>query len=516
MLPGFFFCRRLSVKLGSGWRFADFVAGAVMPMAGNRTSARGVREATGVRRRRAAASELRRCVARVAFVLAACVLILRSAQAQRTQYTPGWNLFTTAQDIELGKRAAADAQGQLPSCNAPKVDAYLTELGHKLIAKLPTGGVTYPFEFHCVNDKEINAFALPGGYVFINRGAIEACDNEAQLAGVMAHELSHVALRHGTAEATKAEAAQLGVGILGALFGGNAGGQLLTELGRFSAGGVLLRYSRTAETQADVMGTQVLYDAGYDPRALVQFFEKIEAESKGSNPPEFFSDHPNPEHRVERVQEEIQKLGGQPPQVKKDSAEFQEAKREVRALPVARRVPFGQGEGIPRPTGPPPLPSSTYTAYQASSYAVKYPDNWKKYGENDGVSFVPDGGLMQGPDGSPAVAYGVIVDVSKIEGDPKADNALENATQALIKTLQKDNPKMKIARVSGRVRVNGQAALSTYLSNESPAGGEETDWLITVIRPQGLVYFVCAAPQKDYDKYDRVFAAMLDSVRFPK
>lgn len=446
----------------------------------------------------------------------ALLLFLPIAHAQRTQYTPGWNLFSTAQDIELGKHAAEDAERQLPSCHAPKVDAYLTQLGRKLIAKLPTGGVTYPFEFHCVNDREINAFALPGGYVFINRGAIEACDNEAQLAGVMAHELSHVALRHGTAEATKAEAAQLGVGLLGALFGGNAGGALLTELGRFSAGGVLLRYSRSAETQADVTGTQVLYDTGYDPRALVQFFEKIEAESKDRNPPEFFSDHPNPEHRVERVQEEIQKLGGQPAHVKKDSAEFQEAKREVRALPVARRVPVGPGEGAPRPTGPPPLPSSNYAEYQANSYAVKYPDNWKKYGENDSVSFAPDGGVMEGPDGHAALAYGVIIDVSKVEGDSKAADALENATQGLIKTLQKGNPQMKITRAPGSMRVNGQAALSTYLSNESPAGGEETDWLITVIRPQGLVYFVFAAPHKDYDKYDQAFSSMLDSVRFAK
>src|SRR5690242_18384019 len=302
---------------------------------------------------------------RVAVLIAsASVMCLPAARAQRTQFTPSWNLFSTSQDIEIGKRPAADAQRQLPSCNARQVDAYLTEVGRKLIAKLPTGGVTYPFEFHCVNDKEINAFALPGGYVFINRGAIEACDNEAQLAGVMAHELSHVALRHGTAEATKAQAAQLGVGILSAVFGGNAGGALLTELGQFSAGGVLLRYSRTAETQADVMGTQVLYDAGYDPRALVQFFEKIEAETKGQNPPEFFSDHPNPEHRVERVEEEIGKLGGKPAKVKTDTPAFEDAKREVKALPVARRSPGG-AVVTPRPAGPPAPPSANYSAYEA-------------------------------------------------------------------------------------------------------------------------------------------------------
>ena len=445
-----------------------------------------------------------------------CLAVVPCSHAQRTQFKPGWNRYSPQEDISLGKQVAVDAEKQLPSCNAPNVDAYLTELGKKLVAKLPTGGVEYPFEFHCVNDKAINAFALPGGYVFVNRGAIEASDNEAQLAGVMAHELSHVALRHGTSEATKAQFAQTGVGILGAIFGGNAGGALLTELGRFSAGGVLLRYSRSAETQADVVGTQVLYDAGYDPRALAQFFEKIEAESKGQNPPEFFSDHPNPERRVERVQEEIEKLGGLPRNVKRDSVEFEAIKREVLSLPVVRRETLAGGAPAPRPMGPPPAPSAKFEEYQAAAYGMKYPDNWKKYGEKESVLFAPDGGLIEGNDGKPGLAYGVIVDVTKVPGDASDGKALEKATQELIGSLQKSNPNMKIARQSGRVRLNGQPALSTYLRNESPAGGEETDWLITVIRPEGLVSFVCAAPQKDYEKYDQTFSAILDSVRFGK
>src|SRR5262249_7991717 len=121
-------------------------------------------------------------------------------------------------------------------------DAYLTQLGMKLVAHLDAHGATYPWEFHCVNDKVINAFALPGGYVFVNRGAIEMADNEAQLAGVMAHELSHVALRHGTNQATKAQMTQGILGVAGGIFGGSTSGALLTQLGSFAAGGVLLRY----------------------------------------------------------------------------------------------------------------------------------------------------------------------------------------------------------------------------------------------------------------------------------
>lgn len=453
----------------------------------------------------------------VALVFASLgLLAASSARAQRTQFKPAWNLFSPQDDIKLGKEVAADAEQQLPSCHAPKVDAYLNELGRKLISKLPTGGVQYPFEFHCVNDKEINAFALPGGFVFVNRGLIEAANNESQLAGVLAHELSHVALRHGTSEATKAKAAQVGVDVIETLLGGNASGALITELGRFSAGGVLLRYSRASETQADVMGTQVLYDSGYDPLALAQFFEKLEAESKEHNPPEFFSDHPSPEHRVEHVEQEIGKLGGQPKKVKKDSQEFEAIKREVAALPVLKKDSLTAGGGPARPAGPPPAPSANYAEYQANAYTVKYPNNWKKYGEKDDVSFAPDGGVMEIEGGHAGLAYGIIVGVTKVPGDATAEKALETATQQFITTMQEDNPKMKVARQPGRIRLNGQPGLSTYLSNESPAGGEETDWLITVIRPEGLVSFVCAAPTKDYDQYDTVFAAVLDSVRFAK
>jgi len=152
------------------------------------------------------------------------LLAAPGALAQRTQLKPGWNMFSVQQDISVGKQNAVQAERLLPLCNAPKVDAYLTELGMKLVAHLDTHGAQYPWEFHCVNDRSINAFALPGGYVFVNRGAIEVADNEAQLAGVMAHEISHVALRHGTNQASKAELTQGGLGIVGGLFGGGVSG----------------------------------------------------------------------------------------------------------------------------------------------------------------------------------------------------------------------------------------------------------------------------------------------------
>ena len=422
--------------------------------------------------------------------------------AQRSNLKPPWNVYSPAKDVEFGKQNAEILQKRLPLCNAPKVDAYLTKLGLRLVSKLPTRGVQYPWEFHCVNSKEINAFALPGGYVFVNRGAIEVADNEAQLAAVMGHELSHVALRHGTAQLSKAQLMQSAAGIFGGIFGGSAGGALLTQGVALGAGTVLLRYSRSDETQADVMGTQALYDNGYDPRAMAQFFEKLEAETKGKNPPQFLSDHPNPGNRVARVDEEVDKLGGVPANAKRDSPEFEAIKREVLALPVVKAPLASVAGATPAP------PSGNFVDYQGSAYALKAPENWKKYEDKGSVTFAPDGGILQ----NGGLAYGIIVSVNQVQADG-SENALGNATQALIQELAKTNPGLKVTREPGRVQLNGRPGLSTYLSNDSPGGGQEMDWLLTVLQPQGLVSFLCVAPKTAYPDYERTFTAVLDSVR---
>ena len=459
-------------------------------------------------------SFVRRIAQRMALaMIAAALLIAPAAQADRTKLKPGWNLFSPQQDIELGSKVSKDAERQLQLCDDPQVDAYLNRLGRRLAEKAPTGGVQYPFRFKCVNDRAINAIALPGGYVYINRGSIEAADDEAQLAGVMAHEISHVALRHGTNQASKGAGWRLGLGALGAMMGGNLVGGLLTELGGFAANSVLLNYSRTDETQADVLGTQILYDSGYDPRALAQFFEKLQEEAKGKNPAEFFSNHPNPDHRIERVDEEIDKLGGPPKNYKSDSPEFHEAKKRLLAMPAPLKRPgTGAASGSNRP-GP---ASDNMADYDGTGFTMKYPGNWQKTGEGNGVSFAPDGGILPDNKGQSALAYGVIINLAEIHGDAASATALEDSTDQLVRDIERSNPGMKLARAHEKIRLNGKHALSTFLSNDSPAGGRETDWLITALRPEGVLYFVCVAPEAEYDQYGRVCERMLDSVRFKR
>ena len=229
------------------------------------------------------------------------------AGAQQRELKPGFNLVSKDQDIQLGKEAKAQVEKQMPVVRDAEIVNYVRSIGQRLAATPQAGG--FPYTFDVVNDKNINAFALPGGPTFANTGLIAAAENEAQLAGVMAHEISHVALRHGTNQASKANLIQLPAMLAGALAG--RGGSMLGQLAQLGIGlganSVLLKYSRNAERDADLLGARIMSEAGYNPVEMARFFEKLEAEG-GSRGLEFFSSHPNPGNRVKAVQQELQYL----------------------------------------------------------------------------------------------------------------------------------------------------------------------------------------------------------------
>jgi len=400
--------------------------------------------------------------------------------ADRTSLKPGVNLFTPEQDVQLGKQNAAQAEKQLHMLNDPRVDNYLNALGKKLAAHAP--GNKYPYQYKCVNDTAINAFALPGGYIYINRGAIEAADTEAQLAGVMAHETSHVALRHGTNQATKAQLTTVPFAILGGMMGGDSAAGLLAQLGAsFSLHSILMKYSRTDESQADIMGTQILYDTGYDPRAMAQFFEKLNAETKGKQPAQFFSDHPNPGNRAERVDEEVDKLGGAPANYVSDSPEFQDIKKYIHRLPAP---PKSTPEAASVPAGGKPEPPSTHTnEFQNDILTLRYPDNWKSNTSGTTFSMMPPGGAPNDANGQTALAYGLMFNSFQPRTESNSRLSIEEATDQLVATLHKSNPNMREIGNRSRMQVDGSDALSAYFTNGSPAGGNEKDWLVTINRP---------------------------------
>src|SRR5215472_8198018 len=245
------------------------------------------------------------------WLLASAILAPLSAPAELQELRPGFNLFTVQQDVQLGKEASVEIQKHVSVVHNREVDAYLNLLLAKLerstyartLSRDGSRGDIFPFTIRAVADKKINAFSLPGGPIFVNSGVFEAADNEAQLAGVIAHEMSHVVLRHGTKQLTAQNLVQLPLLLAGALAGHSLWGQL-TQIGiGFGANSVLLKFSRTDESQADYNGADIMADAGYNPLELGRFFEKLEAQSgRGGTLEQFLSDHPNPGNRVAAIQ----------------------------------------------------------------------------------------------------------------------------------------------------------------------------------------------------------------------
>ena len=229
-----------------------------------------------------------------------------------TQLKPGFNLFSKQQDIQLGQETAAQVRKQTTIIKDPALTAFVNLVGKRLMTSREATASGFPFTFEVVADPSINAFALPGGPMFINTGLLRAVDNEAELAAVMGHEMSHVILRHGTNQASKANLIELPAMLAGEIAGSSGGmmGQL-TQIGiGFGANSVLLKFSRTAESQADLMGSHLMAEAGYDPMEMAKFFEKLNAEG-GSKAPEFLSDHPNPENRSKAIEQEAARLPDQ-------------------------------------------------------------------------------------------------------------------------------------------------------------------------------------------------------------
>ena len=195
--------------------------------------------------------------------------------------------------------------------NDPVLTAYVSRVGKRLVAAQEATESGFPFSFEVVADPSINAFALPGGHMFINTGLLKAVDNEAQLAGVMGHEMSHVILRHGTNQASKANLIELPAALAAQMAGKDSMMGQLAQLGiGLGANSVLLKFSRTAESQADLMGSHLMSEAGYNPMEMAHFFNKLGSPGKGmvGNVAQFMSDHPNPDNRERAIEQEARLL----------------------------------------------------------------------------------------------------------------------------------------------------------------------------------------------------------------
>jgi beta-barrel assembly-enhancing protease len=452
---------------------------------------------------------------------------------------PGSSSITKEQQEQLGLQAAAEVYKQMPVLpDSSPATQYVKRLGNKLVAVIPRE-YSWPYEFHVIPEKEINAFALPGGPMFVNIGAITAADSEAQLAGVMAHEMAHVYMQHSAKQAGKQALTQGLLGVLGAVVGSGTAGNLARLGMQIGAGAISMKYSRGDEAQADAVGAIIMYKAGYDPRALADYFQKIEGES-GSRGPQFLSDHPDPGNRSAAIEKEI---GGWPPRSYPNNGQaFVRARQDANKVKVytAQQIADAAKQGVwaqqnakngampanlPASTnaGTPSggnignvstqqvKPSATLKQLQHNAFDISYPDNWQVLGDaSSNVTIAPQAGTSQG-----AVAYGVVIGGAQ---DTNA-NGLDEATQDLIRNLQQTNPNLRVSGNPKGVQVNGVQGRSVNLTGTSPIqqNGQalnERDWLVTVPRPQGgLLYLVFIAPENAFTQFRPTYQRMLQTIR---
>lgn len=447
-------------------------------------------------------------------VMVACALALFTgvAFAQKKIQPSRLNFFSKQQDVQLGREAAAQIERQVAIVEDKTVNDYVVRIGKRLAAQPEADD--YPYVFKVVYDKSVNAFALPGGPAFVHTGLILAADNEAQIAGVLAHEVAHVALRHGTSQVTKANFAQLALGVGGAILGS---GSLLGQLAQIGAGlganSLLLKFSRSAESDADLLGARIMAKAGYDPVEMARFFEKLEQQEKrtGRSIPQFLSDHPSPGNRVKAVSEEV-KLLPKREYAKGDPAELERIKRTIAALPVPPKA----NTDFRRAADPSAArPSARLQQYRSRGLALAYPENWQVFSnrQTSEVTIASPEGILQG-NGNAEIGYGAVVGVAR-SAQPVE---LRQETEAFLERLIRTNRNMQRTQESSRpIEVAGRAGLLNLLYSSSPyAGQKEVDAVVTATHPEGLFYLILIAPESEYAKAQPIFDQMIRSVQFTR
>jgi beta-barrel assembly-enhancing protease len=455
------------------------------------------------------------------------MLVLVPALGAQTRITPPKNRYTPEQDVEIGRKAAAEVRREYPVVKDEQIATYLDRLGRRLVEAAPAelNKPVFEYSFTPVNLKEINAFALPGGPMFVNRGMFDAAASEGEVVGVMAHELSHVLLRHGTANATKAQGFQLGAlagAITGAVVGGGWG-EVISQGSQFGLGTWLLKYSREYEKQADLLGAQIMAGAGYDPRDLGRMFETIERQSKGQGGPQWMNSHPNPGNRSEYIGREAAMLqvAAQP----RDPQGFQSVKASFAGLPPAKSMGDlarrdtsggsggGNGAGAPAAVGtlgrPVPPPAAQYrTARGGRLFEVDVPANWQVLSSTSAVKFVPENAYGQ-VKGEGVFTHGVELGVTRA-----ASRDLREATTALTNSLARTNPDLRRIGDQQAARLSQRTAIATWLANRSALGADERIGLYTMFLADGnLFYYLTVVPIAEADRYDPAFDRIGRSIR---
>jgi beta-barrel assembly-enhancing protease len=466
------------------------------------------------------------------FRASASIMILLSLLAMpigilaQTRVIAPKNPYDVNKDVELGRQAAQEVERQLPMLNDQDVQSYVDRIGSRLAESIPSEyrHPEFRYTYTVVDVRDINAFALPGGFTYVNRGLIETAQNEAQLAGVIAHEISHAALRHGTAQAAKAQKYQVGsvLGqIAGAVIGGGVG-QVVGGLSQIGISAAFLRYSREYERQADTLGAQIMANAGYDPRELANMFRILEQQG-GRGGPEFLSSHPNPGNRFEAINREAAML--RVPNAIRNTNQFPVVQARLRDMPrarsmeeISRNAPRNQQDSRYPDQGRYPdegrvgrveHPSSRLRTVSAgNALRFQVPENWRQLGGNDELTFVPEGGYGQ-VQGQFVFTHGLQVGVTRADG-----GNLRQATDQYISELTQGNRNLRMGGGYRREYIGNREGLAAVLSNvnEVTRRSEVITVYTTRLRNGDLFYMVAVAPRDEYNQYQRVFQTIVRTV----
>jgi len=457
---------------------------------------------------------------RYARIAALIVSIAVTASAQTKIVAPP-NKYSPADDVKLGQEASAQVLKELPMLNDASVEEYVSGIGQRLVRAIPPDQQhsEFRYTFRVVNQKEINAFALPGGPMYLNRGMIEAAHDEGEIAGVMAHEMSHVILRHGTAQATKGEKFQIGAiagQVLGAIVGGTAG-SIIAQGSNFGLSTYFMKFSREYESQADINGAQLMARAGYDPHDMANMFKTLEAQG-GSSGPEWLSDHPNPGNRYQRINQEAAGLRVQGNPVD-NAAEFNRVQSRLKgmsAAPTAAQIAQNQRTGRRSDTGATRSvsvepPSGSLRTYQPSNaLRVSVPSNWQQVASGgNAITYAPQGAFFQGESGNTAFTHGVEVGISQGTGN------LERDTNSLLRNFSQSNPDLRQQGSARNETVAGRAGITVPLSNVSEVTGQQEYISISTaqLRDGSLLYVIGVAPRTEASTYDTTFRRVRQNIQ---
>jgi hypothetical protein len=426
------------------------------------------------------------------------------------------NRYTIEQEIQIGRQSIPEVERALPLLPADHpMSKYIASLGQKLAASAP--GYKFPYTFKVVREKSVNAFALPGGPIYVHTGLIELA-TESELAGVMGHEISHVVMRHSTRQASRQMKAQLPLAILGGVLGATVGGAVgsLAQMGMsITAGSVFMKYSRDAEIEADMVGAQIMYDAGYDPQAAVSFFNKLKAQGGSSGGPGFLSSHPDPGNRAKNISSILSRF---PPKQFQDvdSPDFIAAKKAFADVnqESAAQVSLAQKAAVMPRLPLQNIASANLLDFQHVAYAIRYPENWQIDGNahSTSVTIYPEGGSANG-----TLAYGMMV--SGFQPKRSGSKELDAALRELMADIEQANPDLQIANSPLAFTLHNRQArkLDWFGKSAVQENGQPLRERVRLVALMGrsnvILYLAFVAPDPDFEALWPTFERMLDSLQ---